>query len=221
MSKSSGNVRDPVSYERVFGHDVLRYFLMREVVYGLDGDFSEERLIERYNADLANDLGNLTSRVLSMVMRYSGGEVSTAASLRKASDLIPAGLQESFAAIQDLPAETIARVDQLDFKGWLEAIWSAIDICNKYIVVTAPFNLAKDPANADTLAWILANLLEALRVIAGVLEPFMPETAGRIARLLNADESIMRSKFGEGLKPGHRVNPPVALFPRIDKPAQA
>ena len=76
MSKSSGNVRDPVTYEQAFGPDVLRYFVMREVVYGLDGDFSEERLIERYNADLANDLGNFISRVLAMASRYFGGEIT-------------------------------------------------------------------------------------------------------------------------------------------------
>ncbi len=76
MSKSSGNVRDPVTYEKAFGPDVLRYFVMREVVYGLDGDFSDERLTERYNADLANDLGNFTSRVLAMAQRYFGGEIN-------------------------------------------------------------------------------------------------------------------------------------------------
>jgi methionyl-tRNA synthetase len=213
MSKSSGNVRDPVSYEKSFGPDVLRYFVMREVVYGLDGDFSEERLTERYNADLANDLGNFTSRVLTMAQRYFAGEITHAPAAAQADDDGKLVL-----ALNDLARRTGAMVDELAMNRALEAIWQALDAANKYITATAPFTLAKDPAKLPRVAQILANSLEALRVIADALEPFMPITTGKLLDLLNLDAAIARRPYGEGLKPGHRVKPPVALFPRIEKP---
>ena len=214
MSKSSGNVRDPVSYEKAFGPDVLRYFVMREVVYGLDGDFSEERLTERYNADLANDLGNFTSRVLTMAQRYLGGAVNTA----------PARDGEErdralAAAFLGLPERVGAMVDELALNRALEAIWQALDAANKYVAATAPFTLARDPANMPRVGQILTNLVEALRVVADTLEPFMPVTAGKLFDMLNLDEKLARAAYGEGLKPGHKVNAPVALFPRIEKTA--
>ncbi len=214
MSKSSGNVRDPVSYEKAFGPDVLRYFVMREVVYGLDGDFSEERLTERYNADLANDLGNFTSRVLTMAQRYLGGAMNTA----------PARDGEErdralAAAFLGLPERVGAMVDELALNRALEAIWQALDAANKYVAATAPFTLARDPANMPRVGQILTNLVEGLRVVADTLEPFMPVTAGKLFDMLNLDEKLARAAYGEGLKPGHRVNAPVALFPRIEKTA--
>jgi methionyl-tRNA synthetase len=218
MSKSSGNVADPVSYERAFGADVLRYFVMREVVYGLDGDFSEERLIERYNADLANDLGNLVSRVLSMAARYFNGEV------KAAPQPVPAGAYDGldWTVIEQLLSPVINRVtEELDFKRALDLVWAGLETSNKYIVVTAPFSLARDPAKLDEVAQILANLLEALRVIADTLEPFMPVTAGKIFNLLNVNSTTARFPYGDGLKPGHKVKAPVALFPRIEKTAKA
>ncbi len=214
MSKSSGNVRDPVSYEKAFGPDVLRYFVMREVVYGLDGDFSEERLTERYNADLANDLGNFTSRVLTMAQRYLGGAMNAA----PARD----GEQRDralAAAFLELPERVGAMVDELALNRALEAIWQALDAANKYVAATAPFTLARDPANMPRVGQILANLVEGLRVVADTLEPFMPVTAGKLFDMLNLDEKLARAAYGEGLKPGHKVNAPVALFPRIEKTA--
>jgi methionyl-tRNA synthetase len=218
MSKSSGNVRDPVSYERAFGPDVLRYFVMREVVYGLDGDFSEERLIERYNADLANDLGNLTSRVLTMAHRYCGGEAKAAP--QRDDRYSDRGAR--IGAKPQLSDEIAIRVtDELDFKAGLEAIWEELDRANKYVVATEPFKLAKDPGKADEVAQVLANLLETIRVVADALEPFMPVTSRKIFDLLNADQKTAHAAYGEGLKPGHKINPPVALFPRIEKTANA
>jgi methionyl-tRNA synthetase len=213
MSKSSGNVRDPVTYEQSFGPDVLRYFVMREVVYGLDGDFSEERLTERYNADLANDLGNFTSRVLTMAQRYLGGELP----------LIPGGSKDDAdaklaAAFAGLSARVGALVDDLAMNRALEAIWQALDAANKYIAATAPFTLAKDPAQMPRVGQILVNAIEGLRAIADNLEPFMPVTAKKIFAMLNLDEANARQPYGEGLEPGHKVNAPVALFPRIEKP---
>ena len=211
MSKSSGNVRDPVTYEKTFGPDVLRYFVMREVVYGLDGDFSEERLIERYNADLANDLGNFTSRVLTMAQRYLGGEIRESPSTQDEAD---ARLAAAFA---ELDERVGALVDDLAMNRALETLWQALDAANKYIAATAPFTLAKDPAQMSRVAQILTNAMEGLRVVASILEPFMPVTAGKIFAMLNVDAEMAGKPYGEGLKPGDRVNAPVALFPRIEK----
>lgn len=213
MSKSSGNVADPVSYERAFGADVLRYFLLREVVYGLDGDFSEERLAERYNADLANDLGNLTSRVLSMAARYFGGEVRAAP--WSAAEAVDRDFIETFSA---LVPRVASLVEALAFNRALEAIWQALDAANKYIVQTSPFTLARDQAKLPRVAQILAVLLEGLRVVADTLEPFMPVTARKMLALLGAEGPIAGAPFGQGLRPGHLVKPAVALFPRIEKP---
>jgi methionyl-tRNA synthetase len=191
---------------------------MREVVYGLDGDFSEERLVERYNADLANDLGNLVSRVLSMAARYFKGEV------RAAPQPVPVGAYEgvNWATIEQVLSPVITRVtEELDFKRALDEVWSALDTTNKYIVTTAPFNLARDPAKLNEVAQILANLLEAVRVIADTLEPFMPVTSAKIFDLLNIDGAAARAPYGQGLQPGHRVKAPLALFPRIEKTANA
>jgi methionyl-tRNA synthetase len=214
MSKSSGNVADPVSYEAAFGRDVLRYFLLREVVYGLDGDFSEPRFIERYNADLANDLGNFTSRVLSMAARYFGGELSCAPAVD--GEPQDAALADS---MRGLDERVDAQVEALAFNRGLEAIWQALDVANKYIVQTAPFTLAKDLSNLPRVAQILANLTEGLRVVAAALEPIMPVTSRRIADLLQVDETVAALPYGAGLKAGHKVKPAEPLFPRIDKKA--
>ncbi len=215
MSKSSGNVRDPVSYEKAYGPDVLRYFVMREIVYGLDGDFSDERLAERYNGDLANNLGNLASRTLAMAARYCAGRVAaTPGAAPDAADRPLAG------AFTDLPARMGALVEELAFNRALELLWQALDTANKYVVATEPFKLARDQAALPRVEQILANLLEALRVTAGVLGPFMPRAAQKLAGLLNADEAQLRAPFGQGLKPGHQVKPPAALFPRIEKDAR-
>jgi methionyl-tRNA synthetase len=211
MSKSSGNVRDPVTYEKAFGTDVLRYFVMREVVYGLDGDFSDERLTERYNADLANDLGNFTSRVLTMAQRYLGGELKDAP--WPDGDERDRALAAAFAG---LSGRVGALVDELAMNRALETLWQALDAANKYVAATAPFTLAKDPANLPRVGQILANLIEGLRVVADSLEPFMPVTARKIFEMLNVNGATARQPYGQGLKPGHQVKAPIALFPRIE-----
>jgi methionyl-tRNA synthetase len=216
MSKSSGNVADPVSYERAFGPDVLRYFLLHEFSYGADGDFSEERLIERYNGDLANNLGNLVSRVLSMATQYFEGEVKVAPT--------PPGQQPNLSreehkfanTLSELAPKVAGHIERLEFKRALDEIWIALDSANIYVAETEPFR--KIRTNKEEAAQILANLLEGLRVVAGVLEPFMPVTSGRMLEMLAVAPEAAMLPFGEGLKAGHRVKPPVALFPRIEKP---
>ena len=163
-----------------------------------------------------------------MAQRYFGGEITQTPKLESAADatdLIGAAEHKLYACFGGdgaaLDRKVIAAVDDLDFKGALETIWQTLDAANKYIVATAPFSLAKDPAKMPRVGQILANLLEALRVIADALEPFMPVTAGKIFAMLNVDDATARQPYGAGLKPGHKVNPPVALFPRRDKPAPA
>jgi len=211
MSKSSGNIPDPMEYERKYGTDVLRYIEMREIVYGLDMDFSDERLVERYNSDLANNLGNLASRVLRMAQSYCGGEVKVAPGIR---DEIDAEVVHGF---ENIPGTVGAQIEALQFNRALDAIQVALDAANKYIVITEPFKRAKDPASMPRVEQILANLLEALRVAADLLEPFLPTMAAKLVDLLNVDEKTLRALYGEGLRPGHRAKPPIPLFPRIDK----
>jgi methionyl-tRNA synthetase len=215
LSKSSGNTRDPVAYQQTYGPDVLRFFILREFTYGLDGDFSEERVIDRYNSDLANDLGNLTSRVLSMAARYFEGAITAAPG---GTDALDVALSETFAS---LTSRVSAQVEDLAFNRALEAIWQSLDAANKYIVSTSPFTLAKDPEQLPRVAQILANLVEGLRIVADNLEPFMPVTSKKILALLNVDETVARAAYGQGIKPGHRVNPTLPMFPRIDKKAKS
>ncbi|HJZ69627.1 MAG TPA: methionine--tRNA ligase [Blastocatellia bacterium] len=213
FSKSSGNIADPLDYEREYGPDVLRYFVLRNMVYGLDGDFSDERLIERYNADLANDLGNLFSRVLSMAQRYFGGEITALPAANSVAE------DRALADLHTVIRERVAaHVEALEFNRALEVIWQALDAANKYVVATSPFTLAKDPAKLPRVAEVIANLLEGLRVIGYELEPFMPTASRRMLDLLSADEGLASAPFGQGFKIGHRVKPPVPLFPRIEKP---
>lgn len=219
MSKSSGNVRDPVSYEKAFGPDVLRYFVMREVVYGLDGDFSEERLTERYNADLANNLGNLVSRVLSMVVRNFNSEVpAQPGALRPDLEEIAEPDRKFANSFEGLRSDMSLHVEKLAFGRALETLWRALDEANIYVDSERPFNLVKAEKYVGLAAVVLSNLLEALRIIADELEPFMPVTAWRIFDMLNIDAETASKPYGEGLHPGHKVKSPVPLFPRIEKP---
>ncbi len=152
-----------------YGHDAFRYFLLREMAFGQDADFSEAALVTRLNADLANGLGNLASRVLAMQQRYFEGALQPLAP--DAADL---ALREAFAAAR---RELEAHVEQLAFHRGLEAVWRALDHANKYVTETAPFRLAKDPAQRPRVGAILHELCEALRVTAQLVAPFLPGDA--------------------------------------------
>ena len=212
MSKSLGNVVRPLEMKARYGMDAFRYVLLRESVFGLDADFREDAMVTRINADLANNLGNLVSRTLSMQQRYFGGVVQPLADPRPEDD----DLRATFAAAA---AEVEEHVGELMLARALEAIWRAADHPNKYIVETAPFTLAKDPAALPRVGTILHNLLETLRVTAQLAAPFIPETAQRIRELLRLPEGALAvpgPQWGDAFPAGHVVAPPVALFPRIE-----
>lgn len=212
MSKSLGNVVKPLELRDTYGMDSVRYFLLREMAFGNDADFTEQALVTRINADLANGLGNLASRTLAMMHKYFAGEVQPLAP-RTAED---GDLAEAFARAR---VDLDTHVKALAFHRGLEAVWRALDAANKYIVATAPFTLAKDPAQLPRVGAILHNCLESLRVTAQLLAPFLPETAERLRAALGLDQAAFADlglAWGDALAAGHCIGEPVSLFPRID-----
>jgi len=175
MSKSRGNVVDPLAVIDDFGIDVYRYFLLREVPFGLDGVFSRGALIKRFNGDLANDLGNLVHRSATMVEKYFDGAVPA---LRPA-DTDAYAAENILPKIETLSADVAARLDDLNFIGALEAIWALIGSCNKYVEEIKPWNLKKEGRTKE-LEFFCAVLVASLRAVARELAPFMPGTAAKI-----------------------------------------
>ena len=210
MSKSKGNVVDPVILAERYGVDALRYYLLREIAFGSDGVFSNENLINRINADLANDLGNLVSRTVAMVQKYLGGTIP---SEREAGDF-----DED---LKSLAAQTIVDVekelDKLNFSVALTNIWKFVSRTNKYIDETAPWTLSKDESNKARLSEVMYNLCECIRIISVLIAPVMPATTPEIRRQLGvAAEFVWDECKTFGKEETYTVVKGDIIFPRID-----
>ena len=212
MSKSLGNVIRPLDMKERYGMDAFRYYLLREMVFGQDATFSMEAFVNRVNADLANNFGNLVSRVLAMQKRYFGGLVQPMGDGARTEDR---ELKEAFMAA----AENVDRhMEEMAFHRALESIFAALDKTNQYIVQTAPFTLVKDPDQKPRVGEILHTLLESVRITGELLGPFLPETAAAIRNLLGLPAGdALRTEWGGSFPEGHQVQPPKILFPRIEE----
>ncbi|HEY4743956.1 MAG TPA: methionine--tRNA ligase [Desulfuromonadaceae bacterium] len=210
MSKSLQNVVEPNMLIDKYGVDVVRYFLLREVPFGLDGDFSHTALVQRLNSDLANDLGNLLSRSTAMAVKYFDGVLPAPGPL-DARDLALKERTEALVATVD------ACLDDLAFSRALQAIWEVISAANKYIDESAPWALAKDPAQKERLATVMYCLLESQRIVHCLLSAFMPVTAEKALCSLGCPKDIDKAGLAwGGVKAGTTVVKAEALFPRIE-----
>ncbi|MFY9604524.1 MAG: methionine--tRNA ligase [bacterium] len=214
MSKSKGNVVDPVVLIDKYGVDAIRYYLLREISFGADGFYSEEALIRRINADLANDLGNLLHRTLTMIEKYFGGVVPEPGPAEE----IDKDLQAVVAAV---PREVQEVMEKLELSNALAAIWKLVGRANKYIDETTPWILAREEASRPRLQTVLYNLAEALRIIAILLVPYLPTVPEKIWGQLGLGQGVREVPWQEaekwgGLAPGTRVQRGEPIFPRID-----
>jgi methionyl-tRNA synthetase len=214
MSKSLQNVVEPNRLIDTYGVDAVRYFLMREVPFGSDGDFSHAAMVHRVNSDLANDLGNLFSRTLSMIIKYFDGLIPAPSSAKD----VDQGLQE---VSEKVIPQVSKQMDNLSFNRALSSIWEIVNAANKHVDETAPWSLAKEEKDRPRLATVLYQALDALRIIALLLAAFMPSTSEKMWSHLRIEENLWEQNLREngkwgGLKPGRKVTKPTPLFPRID-----
>lgn len=216
MSKSIGNVVRPGQLVEEYGVDTLRYFTLREMSFGLDASFSREAIVARKNSDLANDIGNLFSRSMAMLHKYSDGQVPARAVIEAGDRL----LQQTFEQMLPVYSEAMAN---FQFHRALQAIWEVIGSANRYIVTNEPWALAKDPGQIGRLHTVLYNLAECLRLLAMVLSPIMPAAAGKMAAGLGlAAGHVLVADLSESgswglLPPGTELRPIEPLFPRMEK----
>ena len=211
MSKSRGNIVRPDPIRQVMGADALRYFLLREVVFGQDGSFSYDALVGRYNSDLANGLGNLASRTLTMINQYRGGVIPS-----NTDPEIAALANDTIQAYQDA-------FDRFEFSKGLESVWALISAVDKYIVQWAPWKLAREPGNSgaqEQLNTTLYTAAEALRIATALLYPVLPQSTPKIWAQLGMPEPIESVRYQSlewgGLKPGQSIGEVSGVFPRIE-----
>ena len=211
MSKSKGNVIYADDLVELFGVDAVRFYLLSEMPYGNDGSITYENIIARYNSELANVLGNLVNRTVAMTHKYFGGIVQAPSKAEEIDN-------ELIAQAKETVKNTIAKMEEYKTSDAIAEIWNLLKRSNKYIDETTPWALAKDESNKERLGTVLYNLIEAIRIAAVLLTPFMPETAEKIAKQINADNLSFESikEFG-GYKAGTQTNEATPLFARLDE----
>ena len=210
MSKSRGNIVRSEPIRQVMGADALRYFLLREIVFGQDGSFSFDALVSRYNSDLANGLGNLASRTLTMIGQYRAG-------------VVPEGAEPEIAALANSTIRSVEdSFDRFEFSKGLEAVWALISAVDKYIVQCAPWKLARqsDDVSQQQLSTTLYTAAEALRIATVLLAPVLPQSAPKIWAQLGMPDPIESVRFASlvwgGLQPGQKIGEVSGVFPRIE-----
>ncbi len=206
MSKSTGNVVDPTSIIEAWGLDAFRFYVVRELDIGPDGNWTDAGFRARYQAELANGLGNLINRSLSMLKRYRQG-------------IVPKRSDELAAEVTAAAHEAIAEMRSFQLQSALQSIWTIVNRANQYVDQTAPFKLAKDATQGPRLDEVLYNLAESCRILAVLLWPFLPTTAGKIFAqlgLAGAPDRFDDAVWG-GLEAGHKIGDPAPLFPRKDE----
>lgn len=208
ISKSLGNYKDPREYISSYGIDAVRYFVLREVPFGADGTFSEEALINRTNADLVNNLGNLVNRTVSMAHKYFNGKIEN----KKISENYDNELKE---VVNNLDKVLIEKMDGLKINEALDELFEIFRKCNKYIDESTPWVLAKEEDKKDRLETVLYNLLESIRVATVYLQAYLPDTASKIFKTLNTDKKDYNNKsFNEDNS--YNLSEATHLFDRIE-----
>ncbi|MDX1953366.1 MAG: class I tRNA ligase family protein [Verrucomicrobiota bacterium] len=207
ISKSTGNIVDPLAVIAEWGLDAFRYYITRELDIGPDGNWTDAGFQSRYQSELANGLGNLVNRSLSMLKRYRNGQV-------------PARSDELRVEVQSLVDRTREQLQNHQLQDALESIWGIVNRANQYVDQTAPFKLAKDPSQAARLDAVLYNLTEVCRILSVLLAPYLPETSLKIHTQLglNGDVPTLHEATWGSLIPGHIIGEPAPLFPRKDQP---
>ncbi len=222
MSKSRGNIVRAETVQEVLGADALRYFLLREIPFGQDGNFSFDALVQRYNGDLANGYGNLVSRVVNMVHKYFGGVVPEAGAETAAETALRTSAESAIAAFGPT-------FDALNFSDALKALWVLVSETDGYLTANAPWKKPPDRSDADHVklqARVLATAAEAIRIITALAYPILPDAASKVWRQLGlgeladaAKKAFLTDLAWGGLKPGTKFGEPAPLFPRAEKDA--